>query len=76
MEDNDNNKDDNNYNIRVSRIWDMIETWGFREDIRDINGINLMMMITMKRMTTMRMTTRWRTRTRTTTMIRVSQLWD
>ena len=54
MEDNnkdkDNNKDDNNYNIRVSRIWDMIETWGFCEDIKDINGINLMMMMMMMRM--------------------------
>ena len=75
--DNDNKKDDNNYNIRVSSLWDMIETWDFREDIRDINGINLMMMMTMTRMTVMRMTTRWRTRTRTmTTMTMVSQLWD
>ena len=75
--DNGNNKDDNNYNIRVSRIWDMIETWGFCEDIKDINGINLMMMMTMRRMTMRwRITTRMTTTTRTTIMIRVSQVWD
>ena len=22
--------------IRVSQLWDLIETWGFREDIKDI----------------------------------------
>ena len=51
----------------------MIETWGFREDIKDVKGIGLMMMTTMRRRTT-----RWRTMTitRTTTMTRVSQLWD
>ena len=44
----------------------MIETWGFCEDIKDINGINLMMMMTM----------RWRITTRMTTIIRVAQLWN
>ena len=52
----------------------MIETWGFCEDI---NGINLMMMMTMRRMTMRwRITTRMTTTTRTTIMIRVSQVWD
>ena len=48
----------------------MIETWGFRVDIKDVKGIGLMMITTMRRRTT-----RWRTTTRTTTMTRVSQLW-
>ena len=52
----------------------MIETWGFSEDIK---GINLMMMMTMRRMTMRWGTTmRTTTSTRTTTIIRVSQLWD
>ena len=55
----------------VSQLWDQIETWGFREDIKDIKGINLMMMTTMRR-TKMR----WRTTTRMTTLTRVSQLWN
>mgnify|MGYP006936303066 CR=1 FL=1 len=57
---------------RVSQLWDLIETWGFREDIKDAKGISLMMMTMM-----MMMRTRWRTTTRTmTTMAMVSQLWD
>ena len=58
-------------------LWDYIETWGFREDIKDVKGIGMMMMTTMKRRTT-----RWRTmiRTMTTTrmitMTRVSQFRD
>ena len=55
----------------------MIETWGFREDIKDAKGIGLMMMTTMRRRTMRwRTTTRTITTTRTTTMTRVSQLWD
>ena len=29
---------------RVSQLWDFIDTWGFREDIKDAKGIGLMMM--------------------------------
>ena len=47
---------------RVSQLWDLIDTWGFREDIKDVKGIGFMMMMTMRRRTT-----RWRTTTRTTT---------
>ena len=61
---------------RVYQLWDYIETWGFCvdiKDIKDIKGINLMMM---KRWITMR----WRATTTTTTwtamMTKVSQLWD
>ena len=36
--------------IRVAQLWDMIETWGFREDIKDIKGIKLMMMMIRRRM--------------------------
>ena len=25
---------------RVSQLWDLIETWGFREDIKDIIPVN------------------------------------
>ena len=25
---------------RVSQLWDLIETWGFREDIKDIDADN------------------------------------
>ena len=42
---------------RVSQLWDQMETWNFREDIKDIKGILLMMI------TTMKMTMRWRTTT-------------
>ena len=62
-------------NQQISQLWDLIVTWVFREDIKDIQGIYLMMMMTMRRMMT-----RWRTMTRTTTttrattMIKVSQL--
>ena len=24
-------------NQQISQLWDMIETWGFREDIKDVN---------------------------------------
>ena len=55
----------------------MIETWGFREDIKDVKSIGLMMMTTMRRRTMRWMTmTRTTTTTRTTTMTRVSQLLD
>ena len=63
--------------IRVSQLWDWIETCGFHEDIKDSKGMNLMMMITRRRITT-----RWRTTTRTTTTtriktrLRLSQFWD
>ena len=61
----------------ISQLWDQIETWGFREDIKDVKGIGLMMMTTMRRRTTRwRTATRTMTTTRTTTMTRVSQLWD
>ena len=49
-----------------------LETWGFREDIKDVKDIGLKMMTTIRRRTTPRMMTT----TRTTTMTRVSQLWD
>ena len=26
---------------RVSQLWDQIETWGFRKDIKDVKGIGL-----------------------------------
>ena len=61
----------------ITPVWDLIETWGFCEDIKNVKGIGLMMMTTMRRTTT-----RWRTMTRTititrtTTLTRVSQLWD
>ena len=25
---------------RVSKLWDLIETWGFREDIKEVKGIS------------------------------------
>ena len=31
---------------RVSQFWDQIEIWGFREDIKDVKGIGLMIMTT------------------------------
>ena len=31
----------------VSQLWDMIETWSFREDIKDVKSIGLMMKMTM-----------------------------
>merc|ERR1711984_27291 len=30
--------------IQFSQLWDSIETWGFREDIKDVKAISLMMM--------------------------------
>ena len=94
MEDNDKDDDNNNkdmnclvswYNpksrfYQLTKQFKMIETWGFREDIKDAKGIGLMMMM----MTMRRRTMRWRTTTRTTTttttrmttMTRVSQFWD
>ena len=27
--------------IQISQLWDLIETWGFREDIKDVKGIGL-----------------------------------
>ena len=45
--DNDDDKDNNKDNIkdmkitRVSQLWVLIETWGFREDIKDIKAISL-----------------------------------
>ena len=56
--------------IQNSQLWSLIETWGFREDIKYDKGIDLLMR--RRRMTT----TRWRTTTRTTTTSRISQLWD
>ena len=50
---------------RVSQLWDLIDTWGFREDIKEVKGIGLMMMTTRRRRTT-----RWRTMTRKTTTTR------
>ena len=26
---------------RVSQLWDQIETWGFRKDIKDVKGISI-----------------------------------
>ena len=63
---------------RVSQLWDKIETCGFREDIKDIEGNGLMMMAPRRRRTTTRWrtTTKMTTTTRKTTMTGVSQLWD
>ena len=62
--DNNNNKDDKGISaLRLDR------DLGFREDIKDVKGIGLMMMTTMRRRIM-----RWRTRTTTTS--RISQLWD
>ena len=52
-------------------------TWDFHEETKDIEGIKLMMMMTMRTMTMRwRTTTRMTTTLRTTTIIRVAQLWD
>ena len=58
---------------QISQLWSLIETWGFREDIKYDKGIDLLMMMRRRRRMT---TTRWRTTTRTTTTSRISQLWD
>ena len=60
----------------VSRPLDLIETWGFREDIKDIKGIGLIMMMKWRTTTRWRATTRTTTTTRRTTITMVSQLWD
>ena len=56
---------------QISQLWSLIETRGFREDIKYDKRIDLLMR-RRRRMTT----TRWRTMTRTTTTSRISQLWD
>ena len=57
---------------RISQLWDLIATWGFREDIQDIIADDADDNET-KTMTTTTMTM---TMTRRATMTRVSQLWD
>ena len=62
--------------LQISQLLDLIDTWGFREDIKDVKGIGLIMMTTMRRRRTRWRTTTRATTTRTTTMTMVSQLWD
>ena len=51
--------------IQFSQLWDLIETWGFREDIKDVKAIGLMMMTPPKKKAHC-----------AKTKIQFSQLWD
>ena len=50
--------------IQFSQLWDLIETWVFREDIKDVKAIGLMMMTPPPKSHCAK------------TKIKISQLWD